>query len=91
MKNANQSAAPIAAHSYNDESQDMTVVRYVPEQSGLTKREHFAGLAMQSLIANPAALANATVHARAEGVNLSTHLSGLAVAFSDSLLEELEK
>lgn len=47
---------------------------------GLTKREYFAGLAMQGMLADP---------------NLSDYnpkfIAGLAVDFSDAILKELDK
>ena len=47
---------------------------------GLTKREYFAGLAMQGMLADP----NAS--------NFKPpFIAGLAVVFSDALLAELEK
>ena len=48
--------------------------------TGLTKREHFAGLAMQGFIA-----------AGAAGMPNASELSGLAVKYADSLLAELDK
>jgi hypothetical protein len=48
-------------------------------QTGLTKREYFAGLAMQGFISN-----------QKNGINFK-HLSEAAIQASDALLLELEK
>lgn len=50
------------------------------DNKGLTKREYFAGLAMQGMLADP----NAS--------NFKPpFIAGLAVDFSDALLKELDK
>lgn len=51
--------------------------RYI--QTGLTKREYFAGLAMQGLLLDYSSFKRPTV------------IPELAVAYTDKLLEELEK
>ena len=48
---------------------------------GLTKREYFAGLAMQGLLA----------HTGGQSVYANTTIVGEAIDFADALLEELEK
>ena len=63
MKNADMPAAPIPRGVYNDDT------------AGLTKREHFAGLAMQALLAHHGTVVNGT----------------FAVEFADALLKALEQ
>ena len=64
MKNADMPAAPIPRGVYNDDT------------AGLTKREHFAGLAMQGLLAH---YGDSDIHCLA------------AVEYADALLKALEK
>ena len=59
-------AAPILDHNY--------------QYLGLTKREHFAGLALQGIKAN-----------EFESARSHTDISIYAVSLADALLEELEK
>ncbi len=65
MKNSNMPAMPIVDRARHE---------------GLTKREHFAGLAMQGLVSN---------HNYVMGNEDS--LSDLALTIADALLAELEK
>lgn len=46
---------------------------------GLTKREYFAALALQGLLANP------------ENLKLGRRVSRIAVEYADNLIEELNK
>ena len=46
--------------------------------TGLTKREHFAGLAMQGFAAN-------------SGMMMNENIAGLSVQWADELLAELDK
>ena len=59
---------------------DKDTKKGVVDALGLTKREHFAGLAMQGFIA-----------AGGAGMPNASELSGLAVKYADSLLAELDK
>jgi len=47
MNNADQPAMPVPTVRFDEESNEITVMG----TTGLTKREHFAGLAMQGLLA----------------------------------------
>ena len=70
--NAHEPAMPIS-----EESAEHLDMAYI----GLTKREHFAGLALQGLLAH-------------EGKDLFTTVDTLtrtAVLYADTLLEELDK
>ena len=58
-------------------TQDHGIQEVTKPFSGLTKREHFAGLAMQGLCFDPTMNVVSTVN--------------LAVVLADALLEELEK
>ena len=56
MKNGDFPAIPLSGDAYTDfaaylEAKDK--YGYNPECQGLTKREHFAGLAMQAFVTNP--------------------------------------
>ena len=53
------------------------------DNTGLTKREHFAGLAMQGMISSPIGKLKDVLDGAALAVN--------AVAQADALLKELEK
>lgn len=70
MKNADTEAMP----QYREGEYDALSVT-----GGLTKREHFAGLAMQALMANPTTSAHVSRMARS------------AVVAADALLEQLAK
>jgi len=65
MNNADMPAMPIPRGVYNNDT------------AGLTKREHFAGLAMQGLLA----------HYGADG---ASDCAILACKYADALLKELE-
>ena len=67
------------------ENEKQTIFLDTEEQSGiimypygLTKREHFASIAMQGLISNSQPNKN------------QKHLAGLAVSYADALLEQLD-
>lgn len=53
---------------------------------GLTKREYFAAIALQGLLANPGLEAEL-----AEASNVFSYFSKLAVTYSDHLIKELNK
>lgn len=59
-----------------------------PDYEGLTKREYFAGLAMQGELAGQYG-SNGTCDSN--NWNSETSLAGRAVRIADALLEELEK
>jgi len=71
MKNAD---APIAA----------TQEKLKPNM-GLTKREHFAAVAMQGLLSNPLEVPSTG------GKKLKNFIATCSIDFADALLEELEK
>lgn len=77
MENKNQPAFPdpMRAAPESVSNQDAHL-----NPTGLTKREYFAGLAMQALISSHPGQA----HNQAQGVTV-------AVAWADQLLKELEK
>jgi len=77
MKNGEQSASPIHATEQTFHNQDPAI-----PQSGLTKREHFAILCMQGLLANESPeLVCSTKE------TLCRH----AIEHTDALLKELDK
>ncbi len=55
-------------------------------QLGLTKREHFAGLAMQGMLSNSGVKGSYGVNRKPNNLNLSL----ACVAMADALLEALE-
>jgi hypothetical protein len=57
--------------------------------TGLTIREHFAGLAMQGILANPARCLNREPDAEVMA-NYERLLAGVAIRFADALIAELE-
>ena len=83
MKNADMPAMPqpIAAN----ETEVIDTNEYCPGNAGLTKREHFAGLAMQGLLSSTLF----TVSETPEYWMKDTIEA--AVEFADALLIELEK
>jgi hypothetical protein len=62
-------------------------IKYV-KAHGLTKREHFAGLAMQGILSNPVIMARLLEQ---DDVSVDTLVSSLAEVNAGSLLEALEK
>jgi len=73
MKNANMPAMPFT-HKPEYQYQDI----------GLTKREHFAAMAMQSILSNVVLM---DLISKADGETVTSH----AVDMADKLLAELEK
>lgn len=59
---------------------------------GLTKREHFAGLAMQGLLSNPKAADIIMGHSPNDTeITAATIISRTALAYADALIAELNK
>lgn len=56
----------------------------------MTMRQHFAGLAMQSLLSNDSALAQIIAEEGVAG-RLQDVIAGLSVQYSDALIAELSK
>lgn len=77
MKNADIPAMPMADRMIPEEGASIEVVGYY----GLTKREHFAAMAMQGLIASDTPEWVGTPESQAEN----------AVKYADELLKELDK
>jgi len=76
MNNADMPAMPIEINGYG---------QYAPEaHTGLTKREHFAAMAMQRWLAR---CANVPHHAQLD----PEAMASVAVSMADALLKELEK
>jgi hypothetical protein len=80
MNNADAPASPISVSSSIEGNLCSSDFEY---GEGLTKREHFAGLAMQGLLASP--------EGKVKGTKNEIELSRVAVIFADALLKELEK
>ena len=78
MNNADTPIVPIATSTYTD----INGITYLDvESKGITKREHFAGLAMQGLLSSVRL---------DELVNYNLLISN-SVRMADALLKELEK
>ena len=81
MKNADMPARPV-----NSEELFESIRRDKPELLGLTKREHFAAMAMQGFLSDPSI---------AEGFNDRENFKQVivksSVDYADALLKELEK
>mgnify|MGYP003649598122 CR=1 FL=1 len=78
--NSDMPAMPLTGDAYTDINGNALCEGSIQDGMGLTKREHFAGLAMQSLI-NIDTEFRATPDVKAE----------LAVSMADALLRELEE
>lgn len=58
---------------------------------GLTKREYFAAIAMQGILANELLMkAGIDIHIKGER-ELSAYVTGMAIEYADALLNQLEK
>ena len=87
MKNADKPINPLkrANNAFYDE-QDEPFISRVKPLIGLTKREHYAGLAMQGLLAN----CNGGMTSGGNHVFSPNGISELAVLHADELLKQLE-
>jgi hypothetical protein len=74
MSNANRPAFPLATEELSDRHQNGIDIEH-----GLTKREYFAGMALQGLLSNP------------ERVGSIKEATKAAIWFADALIAELEK
>lgn len=79
IKNGDMPIAPIVMDNGHPYHQSQVALENHPQMIGLTKREQFAAMAMQGL------LANAELERFYDGVEL------MAVEKADALLAELEK
>ena len=73
MENGNNTAFPSDIHRYTD--------------GGLTKREYFAAMAMQGMLANP----NGTMMQGGDRTLHPDHISKMALIHADAVLKELDK
>ncbi len=93
MKNRDTPAMPASIMVRKDSRTSMREIT-----TGLTKREHFAGLAMQSIISNHELFEAITEKAlsftgakRKQVEMANTGVCRMAIQMADALLEELEK
>ena len=87
MKNADKPINPIKGADdifYNE--QDESFIKQVKPFIGLTKREHYAGLAMQGLLAN----SYGGMTSGGSRTFSPNEISKLAVLHADELLKQLE-
>ena len=88
MNNAGKPINPLkrANNAFYDEKDEPFLSRVKP-LIGLTKREHYAGLAMQGLLAN----CNGGMTSGGNHIFSPSGISELAVLHADELLKQLEK
>lgn len=79
LRNGDKPAAPIQRQTFTDTAGDHPMETTIIEQFGLTKREYFAGLAMQGLLSDNE-WSNDPVD----------RVAGWAVKHADALLAALE-
>jgi hypothetical protein len=86
MNNADMPAMPLTGDAYTDINGTANCQGSIQDGMGLTKREHFAGLAMQAMISSKYyGDFNETAHERPEGIAVN------ALRHADALLTELNK
>lgn len=85
MNNSDRPAMPQPLASNGVDLFDTS--EYAPSNAGLTKREHFAGLAMQAYISGNAAWSGGDSYVSVSHVEAATE----AVHYADALLAELDK
>ena len=83
MSNANNPAALGPIHSVDRDGSQV----FVRHGNGLTKREHFAAMAMQGV----ATQMESMCHACPAGKTPAEYMAEQAVGLADALLSELEK
>ena len=94
MTNADKPAMPAGTTgkrriNQNDPGSDFVTMSYSkPVHRGLTKREHFAAMALQGLLSNPATGDSALWDNAPEWAN---QMTSSAVEFADALLAEMEQ
>lgn len=77
MENSKKSAYPLGVHTSN-------------ANAGLTKREYFAAMAMQGLLANPR-LSDLQTMERFNGKTVGESLAIISIEYADELLKQLEQ
>ncbi|MBR9878652.1 MAG: hypothetical protein GYB17_03960 [Gammaproteobacteria bacterium] len=93
MKNADMPAMPLSGDAYGDFAayDGTSQTSYNPECQGLTKREHFAAMAMQGLLSNPG---GPVQHNPISGTGYCNSDAGIVAAWSleiaDALLTAME-
>ncbi len=88
MKNAEESAMPKLFKQKDGENGE----RFFYNNGGLTKREYFAGLAMQGILSNQTAISALTdITSDTSREDSGKKLSKVALLFADALLLELSK
>jgi hypothetical protein len=79
MKNSEKTAYPIVGSAFSD------------SYKGLTKREYFAGLAMQAILSNPDMLRGKINNQENNGKTLAEVVINDCLIYTDELLKQLEK
>ena len=89
MKNADMPAMPAPEDMDGHYLTPVSMKNFV-QHSGLTKREHFAGLAMQGLLSNHQLVIDMTA-AGLKGDEFKRVIAITAIQSADALLAELER
>ena len=87
MKNADKPINPSTSIKISDtEFFEYNLPNKERQYSGLTKREHYAGLAMQGMLANPNGVMNENSH----WMRSPEQFAKMAIMCADELLKQLE-
>ncbi len=89
MRNADKPAMPLADPEVWEDPSDPS--KGTTAATGLTKREHFAAMAMQGMMANEDALRRMAEGANEEMVGPNYLMASACVTIADALLAELEQ
>jgi hypothetical protein len=88
MNNADMPAVPAGKIDIKAPKGGDPFGNYTINALGLTKREHFAGLAMQGLLTDPV-MGDSDLHPNAE--EWQNDITGCSLEFADILLAKLDK
>ena len=91
MKRANEPASPVEVCFSGGELRGKQTDQFTAFATGLTIREHFAGLAMQGLLANPGEFRGDDGEPAQTIPESAAFCARLSVIYADALLAELAK
>ena len=88
MKNADKPINPSTSIKISDtEFFEYNLPNKERQYSGLTKREHYTGLAMQGILANP----NGVMNEHGNWMRSPESIARMSIKFADELLKQLEE
>ena len=88
MKNADKPINPLkGADDIFFNEREEAYIKEVKPLIGLTKREYFAGLAMQGILANP----NGVMNEHGNWMRSPESIARMSIKFADELLKQLEE